>query len=118
MASTGIARARVLRRESTKQERRLWFLVRAGRLDGFRFRRQEVIGPFIVDFICFKGRLIVELDGSQHFTDRSYDEARDSYLKGLGFTVLRFWNNELWENEVGVLEEILKHLKPTRRPSP
>ena len=101
-------RARAMRRAPTDAERRLWRLLRDRRLDGLKFRRQVPIGPYIVDFLCFASRLIVEADGSQH-AENSCDQARDAYLLREGWRVLRFWNHEVIQNREGVLETILAH---------
>jgi len=82
-------RAKEMRREPVLYERRLWKLLRDRRLAGLKFRRQFKIGRYIVDFICFRHRLIVEADGPQH-EDRAEDAARDEWLSAQGFRVLRF----------------------------
>ena len=85
---------------------------------GVKFRRQAVIGKYIVDFICFAKKLVVEVDGSQHM-DSADDKARDEWLRAEGFTVLRFWDNDVLENRDGVVEKILEALStPTLSPSP
>jgi very-short-patch-repair endonuclease len=76
---------------------------------GFKFRRQTVIGPYIVDFICFEKGLIVEVDGGQH-SDNMKDKERDEWLKQRGYNVLRFWNNDVLGNRVGVIEKIAEYL--------
>ncbi|MGD9162404.1 MAG: DUF559 domain-containing protein, partial [Desulfobacteraceae bacterium] len=102
--------ARVLRRNSTDAERKLWYDIRARQLDGFKFRRQQQLGGYIVDFVCFEKSLIIELDGGQHAINREKDIERDSWLKKEGFHVLRFWNNDVLSNDEGVLSEIRKYL--------
>ena len=114
-------RARRLRREQTDAERKLWARLRARELDGFKFRRQFVIGPFIADFCCFEQRLVVELDGGQHADQSDADRRRADFLHSRGFRVLRFWDNEVMENIDGTLEQILLSLdKPSSSsvPSP
>jgi very-short-patch-repair endonuclease len=101
--------ARRLRRKQTPHEERLWALLRDRRLVGFKFRRQQPIGPFIADFVCYDAKLVVELDGSQHAED-STDAARDAELTRRGFRVLRVWNSELSQNRDGVLEAIFAAL--------
>lgn len=96
--------ARHLRRAMTPSEVRLWNLLRKNRL-GYRFRRQEPRGPYILDFVCLKKRLVVELDGSQH-ADSEADKIRDAWLTASGYTVLRFWNQDLLYNPDGVLRAI------------
>ncbi|MFN9977691.1 MAG: endonuclease domain-containing protein, partial [Phycisphaerae bacterium] len=86
--------ARELRRHQTEAERRFWSIVRGRRLEGLRFRRQQVFGPFIVDFVCVEVRLIVELDGAQHHGEEHwwYDYRRTKYLEASGYRVMRFNN--------------------------
>src|SRR5579859_2968298 len=97
--------ARVLRRNATEAERIMWRLLRDRRLGGVKFRRQVPIGPFIADFASIEDRLVVELDGGQH-ADSKTDVRRDRFLKGDGWRVVRFWNNEVMTNREGVLEAI------------
>ena len=107
--------ARTLRTNSTDAETKLWQNLRARQLDGFKFRRQQPLGNYIVDFVCFEKRLIIEIDGGQHAVNRKKDIERDTWLKKEGYQVLRFWNNEVLGNHEGVLSVIRKHLLP---PSP
>ena len=74
-----------------------------------RFRRQHVIGPFVVDFVCLRHRLIVEIDGAQHFESR-YDVARTTWLEEHGYSVMRFWNNEVLGNLEMVMTTISGHI--------
>ena len=97
------------RSRQTGDERKLWFAVRDRRLSGFKFVRQEAIGPFIVDFVCREKRLVVEVDGGQH-ADSPADAARDAFLAGEGYRVMRFWNNDVLGNCEGVLTVILEAL--------
>jgi very-short-patch-repair endonuclease len=83
--------ARRLRRDSTDAERALWRLLRARQLSDYKFRRQQPIDHYIVDFICFAHRLVIEVDGGQHGVNVAYDERRTMYLENHGFRVLRFW---------------------------
>jgi len=99
--------ARQLRTRSTQAERRFWSRVRAYRLDGHKFKRQEPIGPYIVDFVCFESKVIVELDGGQHHGNEE-DKLRDAWLQNEGFSVLRFWNNDVLSNTDGVIESVLR----------
>ena len=101
--------ARKLRKDMPEAEQRLWYFIRCSELGGFRFRRQHTIGPYIVDFACLETKLVIELDGDQHALGDAprRDEKRDAYLTAEGFEVLRFWNNEVYENIDGVLEAIL-----------
>lgn len=103
-------RARALRRDSTEAEKALWRLLRHRQLQDVKFRRQQVLGPYIVDFICLSHRLVIEADGSQH-ADSAADQRRDAWLAANGFRVLRLWNNEILGNPEGVLEVIAAALK-------
>jgi len=112
-----IKRARTLRINQTEAEARLWSRLRNRSLDGFKFRRQIAVDPFIVDFLCSEAMLIVELDGGQHAEQADADARRTTYLEERGYRVLRFWNNDVLSNTDGVLEIVLKELH-SRRPSP
>ena len=105
-------RARALRRRATDAEKLLWRYLRAKQLDGAKFRRQEPIGKYIVDFVCFSHRLVIELDGGQHAQarERLNDQQRDAWLREQGFKVLRFWNNDVLRNIEGVVETIRQEL--------
>ena len=96
--------------------------LRAGQLDGCRFRQQDVIGGCIVDFACRRRRLVVEVDGGQHAEGRKADAARTARLERLGYRVIRFWNHEVLENVEGVVGAILAELRerkgPPSRPPP
>ena len=110
--------AKRMRREPTEAERRLWSILRGGQICGAKFKRQEQIEDYIVDFVCFSEKLIVEADGSQHVESEA-DVVRDTYLKGQGFRVLRFWNNDILRDIDAVAEAIHAVLRPPRRnPSP
>ena len=102
--------ANALRQNQTNAEGLLWHYLRNKQMDGHKFRRQQPIGPYIVDFACLPRKLIVELDGGQHASQQAYDEKRDTFLKDKGFRILRFWNNEVFENCFGVLESIYNAL--------
>jgi very-short-patch-repair endonuclease len=109
--------ARKLRHEGTEAERRIWHLLRSRQI-GTKFRRQQPIEGYIVDFVSFERRLIIEIDGGQH-TDRSdYEERRTRCLLANGFRILRFWNNDVIENEEGVYERIMSEVRTARAPSP
>jgi very-short-patch-repair endonuclease len=101
-------RACELRRNLTDAERIVWYGVRADRLNGVSFRRQAPIGPFIVDFVSHAAKLIVEIDGGQHFEDEQEkrDARRDRFLQSKGYRVLRFSNHDVMSNRSGVLERI------------
>ena len=102
--------AKSLRTNQTDAELKIWQALRAGRLMNYKFKRQVPIDVFIVDFVCFEQKLIVEIDGGQH-AESSKDVLRDARLIQMGFTVLRFWNNEITDNLEGVLMVILQHLQ-------
>ncbi|SPD72926.1 conserved hypothetical protein [uncultured Desulfobacterium sp.] len=110
--------AKDLRKRATDVELRLWSHLRARQCQGFKFRRQHPIGPFIVDFVCLEKRLIIELDGGHHAlpAEALKDRQRDAWLEKEGYTVLHFWDNEVLMNLNGVLEVIRERL--IRTPSP
>ena len=102
-------RARNLRHNSTDAERLLWRHLRAKRINGVKFRRQEPLGKYIVDFMSYEKNIVIEIDGGQHATDQLRDHRRDEWLRAEGFKVIRFWNNDVLKNFEGVLEEIRKY---------
>jgi very-short-patch-repair endonuclease len=114
------ARARVLRKNPTKTEKILWGHLRFWQVDGYKFRRQQPLGKYIVDFVCLEKKLIIELDGGQHAEQSSYDAERDAWLRDQGFSVLRFWNNDVLQNLSGVKDTILSKMEstPFLNPSP
>src|SRR3989338_8347859 len=93
-----------LRQNSTEAESVLWYRLRAKRFFGIKFRRQSPILHYIVDFVSFEHRLVIEVDGGQHDENRLYDERRAVELEELGYQILRFWNNEVLSNLKGVLQ--------------
>ena len=97
---------KVLRKRPTNAEQLLWKQLRLKQLEGLKFRRQQPIDNYIVDFVCFERRIVVEVDGGQHAIQKEDDILRDTYLTQQGFQVLRFWNNEVLQNINGVLEVI------------
>jgi very-short-patch-repair endonuclease len=112
--------SRSLRRNQTEAEKRLWRSLRSRELNGCKFRRQQPIGPYIVDFCCLERRLVIEVDGGQHAMLKETDERRTAFLEKEGFRVVRFWDNEVLKNTVGVLETIAERLgsPPSPPPSP
>jgi very-short-patch-repair endonuclease len=106
------ARAKSLRSNMTDAERRLWYFLRAHRFKGTKFKRQAVIGKYIVDFVCFEKYLVIEVDGGQH-ADNETDRRRTRWLEDQGFRVLRFWNNEVLQNTSGVLDSIMAAIEST-----
>ncbi len=110
--------AKDLRKRSTDVEQLLWGHLRADRFEGMKFRRQHPIGKYIVDFVCLEKKLIIELDGGQHALPDEIlkDRQRDAWLEKEGYTVVRFWDNEVLININGVLDVIRESLY--RTPSP
>jgi very-short-patch-repair endonuclease len=100
--------ARALRKSSTDAERILWSELRDHRLNGASFRRQVPIAAYIADFVCHAAKLVIELDGGQHFSDtqEAADTRRSAIIEAKGFRVLRFSNRDVMTNRVGVLETI------------
>ena len=112
-------RARELRRAQTDAEKKLWGRLRGGQLHGVKFRRQFSIGPFFVDFCAAKELLVIELDGSQHMDMKVRDEQRTKYLEGLGYRVVRFWDNDVLASTDEVIAKISDLLKdPLVTPRP
>jgi very-short-patch-repair endonuclease len=96
--------AKTLRNRPTDTEKVLWRYLRAKQMEGHKFRRQEPIGKYIVDFVCHEKQIVIEVDGGQHLIDR--DTERDKWLNEQGYKVLGFWNNEVLTNIEEVLEVI------------
>jgi very-short-patch-repair endonuclease len=113
------SRARALRRDMTQAERTIWYGLRAHRLEGAGFRRQTPIGPYIADFVSHAVKLIVEIDGGQHFDDAGQvrDRRRDAFLAAKGFRVMRFSNHDVMKNRAGVLEMIAAAVRDACAPS-
>jgi very-short-patch-repair endonuclease len=106
--------ARRLRTTPTDAEIRLWSRLRRKQLDSFRFRRQQPLGNYVVDFFCPEAKLIIEVDGGQHAEE---SDTRQRWLEARGYRVVRFWNNDVLGNTEGVLQRILDALRavpPTR----
>jgi len=99
-------RAKGLRGAATEAERVMWFRLRAKLFVGLKFKRQVPLGNFIVDFVCMELGLIVELDGGQHGEQLNYDRQRTGWLEMQGFTVLRYWNNQVMAELEAVLESL------------
>ena len=110
--------ARNLRERSTDVERLLWSRLRNRQLSGCKFRRQQPIGSYVVDFVCLEYRLVIELDGGQHAEQQSQDEVRTAFLHQEGYRVLRFWNNQVLAELDSVLEVIYLALASSAYPSP
>jgi len=103
--------AKRMRQTPTDAEVVLWRNLRAGRLAVHKFKRQQPIGGFIVDFICFAQKLVIEVDGGQHVELQARDKERTAWLEQQGFRVLRFWNDDVLIRRDSVLEEILRVLE-------
>ena len=102
--------ARHLRKNLTNAEQALWQQLRHRQMAGFKFRRQQPIGPYVCDFVCLEKHMVIEVDGGQHATAIAYDKRRDDYLRLHGYQVLRFWNNEVLQQCSSVLEVIYASL--------
>jgi very-short-patch-repair endonuclease len=113
-------RARQLRKSMTRQEVKLWVHLRSWRSRGFHFRRQAPRDSYIVDFVCLRAGVVVEVDGGQHNFERQQerDRARDAYFAARGFKLLRYWNNEVDRNLEGVLMDIDRVLTERGGPPP
>lgn len=99
-------RARSLRKNTTHAELLMWRRLRARRFEKYKFRRQRPIGHYIVDFVCLWKKLIIEIDGGQHDERKEYDDRRTAFLRKEGFTVMRFWNGEVYKEIDRVMENI------------
>ncbi len=104
-----IAKAQKLRQNQTEAEDLLWHYLRNKQLNQHKFRRQQAIGKYIVDFVCLAKKLVIELDGGQHGEEENikYDAKREQFLTDSGFKILRFWNEEIFKNCFEVLDYIL-----------
>ena len=109
---------RVLRKQMTPWEIRLWSVLRNRKVNNLKFRRQYKIGTYVVDFCCLELKLVIELDGGHHTTQLVHqnDVERQKFIENNGYTVLRFWNNEINNNLEGVVQKILEYSLP--HPSP
>lgn len=95
-----------LKTEMTDAEKLLWSKIRRKQLNGVKFCRQKIVGNYIVDFLSFEKKLIIELDGGQHADQVEYDKKRTAFLEQQGFTVIRFWNTEVLLETDSVLEQL------------
>lgn len=100
-----------LRRRMTPAEKKLWSRLRAGRLEGWHFRRQQIVGRYILDFYCHQATLAVEVDGPVHQNQTDYDKARDDFLRARGLSVLRFSNQDVDRHLEVVLATILEECR-------
>ena len=102
--------AKTLRKNVTDAENYMWLFLRNRQIEGVKFRRQETIGSYIVDFVSHERKLIIELDGGQHALSVEKDGKRSKWFNEHGYEVLRFWNNEVLQNKDGVLEAVRQKL--------
>ncbi len=109
-----IHRSKELRRLQTPSEDRLWTILKGRRFFGYKFRRQKIIGCYIVDFVCLDTKIIIELDGMQHLEQKDYDQNRTAFLESLGFKIVRFWNNELVYGWPSVLNRLYNACRNTQ----
>lgn len=105
-------RSQQLRKGMTAAEEFLWSKIRMKQVKGCWFYRQKTVGEYIADFYCSRGKLVVEVDGGQHFNDEAmeYDKIRNEYMASLGLRVIRFTNTEVLTNIDGVLDEIERNI--------
>ena len=108
-----------LRQEMPKAEVILWSYLQKKQLAGFKFRRQHGIGNYVVDFYCPKVQLVIELDGDTHYTPEAeqYDQQRDEFLRAFGLSVLRFTNQEIYQDLESVLDKIKETIRKGATPS-
>ena len=110
--SKNINLAKNMRSNMTKEEVKLWNILRGKRFQGLKFKRQVLIGKYIADFVCVDKMLIIEIDGGQHNQENNieYDKIRTDFLNSEGYKVIRFWNNEVWNNIDGVCKIIEENI--------
>lgn len=111
-------KARTLRKRPTDAESALWRQLRLRQIEGYKFRRQHPIGPYIVDFVCLERKLIVEVDGGQHALQVQKDSERTAWLESVGYRVVRFWDHEVLTELESVKEAIRRSLTPPPQSSP
>jgi len=107
--------ARILRKNMTDAEHKMWWQLRNRRFNGLKFRRQESIGNYIVDFVSIEVMMVIEIDGGQHAKNIEYDRKRTRFIESKGYKVLRFWNNEVIENIEGVFDTLTLTLTLSQR---
>jgi len=115
-----LTQARHLRRRLTRAEMTLWQALRGKQLEGLKFRRQQVIGPYVVDFFCAASRLVIELDGGAHADEdaRAHDARRDQWIAAQGLRILRIQNRMVVDNLPGALTMIVQEARPNARIGP
>ncbi len=112
-------RAREMRSNATDAERRMWEILRAKRMGGFKFRRQHPLGQYIVDFICLAARIVIEVDGDTHGDGREMaEQKRTDYVEKVGFRVIRFWNYDVLHYPDDVADAIGRELGVCANPDP
>lgn len=104
--------SRALRKNMTDAEKLIWSKIRKKQLKGYQFYRQRIIGNYIVDYYCPKAKLVIEIDGGQHYTEKGKkrDKKRTEYLNSIGFKILRFSDREVFKNLQGIIEKIYETL--------
>jgi len=115
-SATASEQAKALSREMTEAEKKIWPRMRMRHIEGYRFRRQVPLGPFIADFVCHEAKLIVEIDGGQHDPLSEQEVHRTRFLESQGYRLLRFWNNKVPDNTEGVqtvIAQVLRRVAPT-----
>ena len=110
--SNNIKYAKQMRSNMTDAESKLWYYLRAKRFYGLKFKRQVLIGEYIVDFLCKEKNIVIELDGGQHNEDDNIvkDNERTKYLESQGYIVIRYWNNDIMQNIDAVLSDLKARL--------
>jgi very-short-patch-repair endonuclease len=103
--------AKRLRSNMTDAEKKLWYRIRAGQLEGHQFRKQVPLDPYILDFACLRKRLALEVDGGQHAEISAAERERNRFLRAEGFVVVRYWNTEVLRNIDGVLLDLVEKLR-------
>ncbi|HSW68995.1 MAG TPA: DUF559 domain-containing protein [Gammaproteobacteria bacterium] len=111
MKKANINHVRALRNNMSNAEQHLWYYLRSKRLNGYKFRRQHLIQPYVVDFICLSKNLVIECDGSQHLEQQEYDQKRTDFLEAEGYKVMRFWNDMVLKDTPLVLDIIFEELE-------
>ncbi|MES2095119.1 MAG: DUF559 domain-containing protein, partial [Pseudomonadota bacterium] len=111
-------RAKAMRREPSEPEARLWYHLRAKRLNGVKFSNQVLIGPYTADFSARSRKLVIELDGDSHASQERYDARRTAWLEEQGYRVIRFTNSDVMTNEAAVLQAIIDALAAAPLPGP
>jgi very-short-patch-repair endonuclease len=112
-SSSAFDHSQILSHQQTEAEYRLWQWLRSHRVNGVHFRRQHAIGDYVVDFCAPRKKIVIELDGSQHLDQETYDQIRTDYLQTMGYRVLRFWNNSVMDDPDAVMLVSLEAIEET-----